>query len=208
MKKNTNGLTKAMLVIAAADAVITTATAITSSIKKHREVKEKPEVKTGRDIVGEYLPLMIPGGSPKFAKKLIEACCEHFGFDHPDSKKIEASTKDTSFDMWFHISGLHHDHGRNLDLTIYVTDERKLRIEVRKDETIDILELVIVSDGESEDDHIIRTEITRSEFGGGNRKYYSRSYDHGTFEEALSTPEFRFLREAFNFKVVPKVEYN
>ena len=201
-----------MIAVIAADAVVTTVAAIRSTIlvRKHQAENQnhnKPEIKMGMEI-HEYLPLVIPGGSPTFAKKVIEACCEHFGFDRPDSKKIADATKDTSFDMWFHISSLHHDHGRNLDLTIYVTDERKLRIEVRKDETIDILELVIVSDGESEDDHIIRTEITRSEFGGGNRKYYSRSYDHGTFEEALSTPEFRFLREAFNFKVVPKVEYN
>lgn len=195
-------LTKAMIAIVATDAVITTAKTIASAIKKHREVNEKPEVKTGRDIVGEYLPLLIPGGSPEFAKKLLEACCEHFGVK-ADPKKIEASTRDTSFDMWFR----HCDE--TMDLTVYCSDERKLRIEVRNDKIVDILDLVIVSDGEDEDERLIRTEITRTGFNNiGAHEYHSRSYAHKSFREALQVPEFRFLQKAFNFKLIPKVEYN
>ena len=206
--KKTNSTTKAMIALIATDAVITTATAIASAIKvrnnRKAEIKKaehKPEVKMGMDI-HEYLPMIIPGNSPSFAEKVIKAFCDIHNIE-PDEKKIQEATKNVNWDFWYCSR-----NEKEEEITIYCRNEKTIKFEFRKDSVVSELEMTIVSDGESDDDEVIRTKITRANYSTGNSEYYSRSYDHETFEEALSTPEFRFLKESFNFKIVPEVEYN
>lgn len=206
MKKT---LTKALIAAIAADTIITTIAAIRSHclVRKHEAEKQnhksgREEVKMGRDVIGEFLPMLIPGNTPSFAEKAIKAFCDIHNIE-PDEKKIQEATKDANWDFWYCSR-----NEKEEEITIYCRNEKTIKFEFRKESVVSELEMTLISDGESYDDKVIRTKITRANYSTGNSEYYNRSYDHGTLEEALSVPEFRFLREAFNFKIVPSVEYN
>ena len=202
MKKT---LTKAMIACIAADTIITSIAAIRSEIlvRKHEAEKQnhKPEVKTGHETVGEYLPMLIPGNSPIFVEKVIRAYCKYHDFRIIPAK-ISDSVNATGYDFWY------YDSDREKTLSVYCGDEKTIEFEFRKDSVTSELEITIVSDGEDEDDKVIRTKITKSNYSKGNNEFYTKSYDHHSLEEALQVPEFRFLQEAFSFKIVPSVEYN
>ena len=204
MRKTNNNLTKAMIAVIAADTIITSIAAIRSTIlvRKHQAEKQnhKPEVKMGHDVIGEFLPMLIPGNSPSFAEKAIKAFCDECGIK-PDENKIKESTKEAYWDFWY---GAHED---DKEIIIYCKDEKTIKFEFKNGYTSE-LEITIISDGENEDDKVVRTKITKANYSKGNNEYYSRSYDHCSLEEALQVPEFRFLQEAFSFKIVPSVEYN
>lgn len=205
MKKN--NLTKALIAAIAADAVVTTVAAIRSHclVRKHEAEKKqnhnKPEVKMGHETVGEYLPMLIPGNSPVFVEKVIRAYCNYHGF-RIIPNKISESVNATGYDFWF------YDNDGDRTLSVYCRDEKTIKFEFRKDSVTSELEITIVSDGEDEEDKVIRTKITKSNYSKGNNEFYTKSYDHHSLEEALQVPEFRFLQEAFDFKIVPSVEYN
>ena len=202
-----NNLTKVILTAIVADTVVTTVAAIRSHclVRKHEAEKQnhKPEVKMGHDIVGDYLPLIIPSNSMKFVEKAVKAFSNLYGFDEPDNKKIKNAMTGDYWDFYY------HDTRNEEGITVYAKDEKSITFVYKEDDAVTVeFELTIISDGESEDDRVIRTKITRSNYPRGNSEFYVRSYDHKSFKEALSVPEFRFLKVAFEFKLVPSVEYN
>lgn len=199
MEKKDN-LKKILICVLTADLITTTAAAINCSIrikKRNRAVNHKPEIKADINIPNP----IIPGNTPSFVEKVIRAFCKHNGFRIIPAK-IEDSVNKTGYDFWY------YDNDKDATLSVYCEDQKTLEFEFRKGSLTTELKITIVSDGEEDEDKVIRTEITKSNYTKENCEYYSRSYTHNSFAEALSTPEFRFLKEAFDFRLVPSVEYN
>ena len=194
MEKKKDNLKKVLIAVITTDVVVTTATAIASAIKvrKHRaELNHKPEIKADINIPNPIIP-----NSFEFIEKVVVACSNHYGVAI-NIEKLNKAADDHSFDFWYH----------HQNLTVYSKDEHRLSIEIDRGSFADRLDIVIVEEY-GDLPTTVRTEIVRTEHDKNKNIYCSRTDNHEDLSSALCTPEFRFLKEAFNFKLIPKVEYN